>query len=761
MIVGRSVPRVEGREKVTGSAIYTNDMKMEGALCGKTLKSEWPHARIVHIDTRKAEKVPGVYCVLTQEDLKGDDIDPWYGPALRDQPIVAIEKVRYVGEPVAAVAAEDEETAEEALRLIEVEYEELPAVFSPREAMREGAPLIHERLWKEGLYPDLKGINVIEGTNICNRFELEWGDVEGGFKKADYVLEDTYTSPAVFLCALEPHACLARVDGLGRIEVWATNQMPFALRAALSRMFKVSMNKVDIKIPYLGGGFGSKGYYTVEPVTVALARKARRPVKVVLSLEEVFQITHTRHATEVSLKMGVKRDGTIVAARSHILWDKGAYADVGPRLSQKAGYTALGPYRIPNARVESYAVYTNKTPSGAYRGYGVPQTTLAYESHLDRIAEHLGIDPLEIRLRNVVDETSEIYNDGGVMGAGIRESLRRVTRAINWGEVEKKREKGVKAKGKGIACTIKATITPSVSKAEVKMNEDGSVVVYVGTVEMGQGSRTVLSQIAAESLGIPLEKVSIVQSQTDVVPFDQVTGSSRSTFTMGRAIIAAAEDLKKKLYGIASEMLEATELEMKEGVISTREEPKRGVSIEEIMVYRFGLRGGSLTGEGEIRTKVPKGKAISAFWSLGAVGAEVEVDRETGEVKVLKCAIAGDVGKAINPRECRGQLEGGAMMGLGITLRERVVWEGGQLINPNLIDYKVPTFEDVPEYETELVEEIPDKEGPFGAKGIGETSIPSVAPAIANAIYRAIGVRVCDLPFTQEKILKALKEKKS
>lgn len=762
-----SVRRLDYEAKVTGRAHYLADMKLQGICHGKILRSPFPHAKILRIDPSDALKVPGVIAVLTRDDIvKDEGIDPYYGPVFKDQTIVAVDKVHHVGDPVAAVAAVDPDAAEEGLRRIAVQYEELPAIFDVHQALLKGAPLVHEsvRIPESG-FADLAEIRPIEGTNICTHFKLRKGDVEKGFAESDFIFEDTFTLPATQHAFLEPHGCIASVEGDGRISVWATTQNPFVVRTQLANIFKVPVSKVRIVVPYLGGGYGGKVYPKIEPLTVALAIKARRPVRIVLSREEVF-VTITKHAAVIKMKTGVKKDGTLIARECEVLLDTGAYAEIGPRVAKKSGYTAAGPYSIPNVKIDSLSIYTNKPPAGAFRGFGVSQSAWAHESQMDVIAAALKMDPLEIRLKNAYESGSEFVTGEHLPAIGLKRCVQKAARAIQWGK-KTKGLKGSKAqgyqegsvrRGKGIACLIKATITPSISAAVIKLNEDGSVNIFTGTIEMGQGSETTLARIVSKELGIPMRNVQVAGVDTDVVPYDLTTSSSRSTFHMGKAVQLAAQDLKTQLKKIASQeyRVPASQIKFSDGRILL---PEAALEYKEILLKRFGMPGGTLVGQGQVKTKVinERGeKSTSAFWFLGAGAAEVEVDCETGKLKLLKYATAVDVGRAISSLGCRQQLEGASITGMGQALFEELVYENGQLINPNFIDYILPSLGDMPDIIEPIIVEIPHKDGPFGAKGIGETALIPVAPAIANAVFDATGIRIKDLPIKAEKILLAL-----
>ena len=768
--IGKTFRRLDYETKVTGRAQYLADMTMPGMLHGKILRSPYPHARINRIDASKAEKVPGVMAVLTRDDILHDEgIEPFYGPVFKDQTIVATEKVRHVGDPVAAVAALTIDAAEAAVKLIEVDYEELPAVLNIDEALKPGAMLVHDsvKLPTSG-FADLAEIKPIEGTNLCTHFRLNRGDIDKGFAEADQVFEDTFTLPATQHSFLETHACIASVEPGGRITVWATTQNPFVVRTQLANIFKVPVAKVRVIVPYLGGGYGGKVYPKVEPITVALSQKAGRPVRLVLSREEVFY-TITKHAAVIRMKTGVRKDGTLIARECEIHLDTGAYAEIGPRVAKKSGYTAAGPYKIPNLKIDSYSVYTNKPPAGAFRGFGVSQSAWAVESQMDIIAAALKIDPVELRKQNGYNEGDKFVTEETLRAVGLKECIDEVAKSIGW---ETKTVKGSKVqvsiggnlrRGKGLACMIKATITPSISCAVVKLNEDASLSIYTGTVEMGQGSETVLAQIAGKELGIPMPTIQVLGVDTDVVPYDLTTSSSRSTFHMGKAVQLASQDIKRQLQEIVAKEYGVPEdkISFADGKIRL---PETQLDYAEVMFKRFGMQGGTLVGEGQVKTSTKDEfgeKSTSAFWFLAAGAAEVEVDIDTGKFKLLKYASAVDVGKALNPLGCRQQLAGAAITGMGQAMFEEIAYDNGQLINPNLVDYVLPSLGDMPPVIDSIAVEVPDRNGPFGAKGIGESALIPVAPAIANAIYDAVGVRIRDLPIKAEKIFLALAESKS
>jgi carbon-monoxide dehydrogenase large subunit len=760
-IVGRSIPRIDGVDKVTGLCVFGADLKLPGMLYGKVLRSPLPHAKVIHVDTSRAERLSGVKTVVT-----GKDLPITYGGAVRDQPYYCFEKVRYIGDPVAGVAAVDEETAEEALDLIRVEYEELPAVFDPIRAMAPDAIRIHERL---GEYWHLPFVTLIPGSNVCNHFKLRKGDIEEGFREADLIEEDTYTTAMVQHCHLEPHASISQVDSTGAITLWTNTQHPYSCLRDLSKSLGMPMNKIRVIVTPLGGGFGGKAWLKVEPLTVVLAMKVKnyRPVKITLTREEEFYATSVvRHPSIITIKSGIKKDGTLTAQKVRIILDTGAYADLGPMVTMWAGLVFPGPYKVPYIWTDVFCVYTNNPIAGAFRGFGNSQTIWAIESHMDALAEKLGMDPSEFRLKNAVEEGSISATGQVLNGVGIKECIQKVTAATKWKEKEKK-----EGRGKGIALMHQPTATPSASSSFIKIKEDGTVEVLVSTVEMGQGSNTVLTQIVAEELGIRMEDVRIVRPDTDITPYDHGTSASRSTFSMGNALRAAAVDAKKQLFEIAADLLEANPLDLvaSEGSIYVKGSPEQKIPIGQIPMGSSYLgKGKPIIGKGtftvpdaaRLDPETGQSENPSVFWMYAAHVAEVEVDRETGKVKVLRMTAAHDLGRAINPLACEQQIEGALGMGVGMALMEELKLENGRPLNPNFVDYKLPTSMDMPEMEPIIVETYHER-GPYGAKGLGEPALSATAPAIANAIYDAVGVRIKNLPITPDKVLKALREKET
>jgi CO/xanthine dehydrogenase Mo-binding subunit len=762
---------LDARERVTGRVAYTINLERPGMLHAKLLHSTRPHARILAIDTAAARAMPGVKAVVTGADLAArDDISPYFGPIFRDQPIVAIGKVRFVGEPVAAVAAVDADTAQAAIDSITVEYADLPAVFDAHEALEPGAPLVHEQPPRLGAVMGELTISAGEASNRCNHFRLRKGDVEAGFAQADHVFEDTFSSPPVQHVPLETHACIAELEG-GRIVVWTTSQIPYLVRGQLAEMFRKPASHVRVIVPTLGGGYGSKCYVRIEPVTVVLAELAGRPVRLQLTREEEF-VTVTKHGVTIRMRTGVLADGTIVARQSTCLFNTGAYADIGPRVIMNGGYGTGGPHDIANVAVDSYAVYTNLPPASAFRGFGINQAAWAYDSQLDMIAQRLGMDPYELRRKNLLAEGESMMTGEPLHDAHLTELLDDVAERVGWGDAAPRRASASadtaretprgrprgKARGKGLACIIKSTVTPSTSTATAKLNEDGSLNVLTSAVEMGQGILTALAIFAAEPLGLSLDQVSVSTPDTDVTPYDQQTSSSRGTFSMGTAVTRASEHIREQLLDAAAELLEANraDLVIADGIVSVKGSSSAGVRIGEV-VRR--LRRGNLLGQATFQTaggldpETGQGVA-SVHWHQAAGSAEVEVDLETGKVEVLQYHAAVYAGRVINPVQAELQTEGNVAFGIGQALFEEMHFDGGQLQNGNLGDYMIASFEDMPRTLGVGLLEHPEA---GVVHGIGETSLPPVMPAIGNAVFRATGVRITDLPITPEKVLAGLR----
>jgi CO/xanthine dehydrogenase Mo-binding subunit len=745
--VGRSITRLEARDKVTGRAEYVHHLKLPGMLYGKIFRSTQPHARIVSVDTSAAAAVEGVYRVVTIDDIRKVIPHPYYGPAFHDQPILADGKVRFAGEPVAVVLAADRHVAEEAASLITVEYEELQAVFDEVEAMTAGV-LVHDELKPAATFPDLKHLQGRRGTNIALDYKLRRGDVEAGFKAADHIFEHEFHNQTVMHTPMEPFVSVADVVD-GRVTLHTASQGPSFVRIEIARLLGLPENHVRVKVPHLGGGFGGKLYIKLEALVTALSLLVERPVKISLTMEEQFFMV-TRHPCTFRIKSGVNNDGRIIARHCEVIWNGGAYADIGPRVTQKAGFTSAGPYDIDNVAIESYAVYTNKPPAGALRGFGAPQTAWAYECHTDMIAEALGMDKLAFRRLNLLREDRPQASGTIMRDAALGKALDLVVQRMNW-SAPFDRGTGRIRRGRGLAVGLKGITSPTTSVAIVNLYGDGSCGLYIGTVDMGQGSDTVMAQITAEVLNLNPESIRVIHPDTDVTPYDMGTLGSRSTFHMGNAVRLAAEDAKRKIEALAEEL----------GV-----GPHSNLPLSELLRMKYGMQAGNIIGTASYIPDYKKpdpetGQSPNAtpFWGVGAAGAEVEVDTETGWLTVTKMVNVADVGTALNPKLVHQQLSGAAIMQLGFTMTENMVFHDGQLTNGSLADYKIPNLMDMPrEWICDWVDSR-QHNGPFGAKGAGEFTTISLSPAIGNALADAVGVRLMDLPLTPEAIFRALRAK--
>ena len=745
-IVGKSVPRLEGKAKVTGRAEYVHNLRLPGMLHGKIFRSTVAHGRIKRIDTSAARAVEGVHRVITGADIRTVIPDPHYGPAFHDQPILALDKVRYAGEPVALVLARDPHVAEEAAARIVVDYESLPAVYDEVEAMTSKA-IVHEVLKPAGTFPDLKHLQGKKNTNVALDYRLRRGDTEAAFKKADRVFEHTFRTQQVLHLPLEPFVSVAE-PGDGTLTLHTASQSPSFVRIEMARLLGWPENKVRVKVPYLGGGFGAKLYIKLEALVAAAALLTGRPVKIALTMEEQF-FTLTKHAATLRIKSGVTTDGRITARECEVWWNGGAYADIGPRITQKSGFTAAGPYDIENVSIDSYALYTNLPAAGALRGFGIPQLVWAYESHTDMMARELKLDPVEFRRKNLLRNGRPQATGTVMKDAAIDKVLERTAARMNWSKPLEKGS-GTIRRGRGIAIGFKAVVAPTTSVAIVNVFADGSCALYCSTVDMGQGSDTAFAQIIAEILGIPLESITVVHPDTDVTPYDMATLGSRSTFHMGHAVRLASEEARDKLVALAQEV-----------GLSVETTP-----IRDVFRKKFGMQAGNIVGTGTfVPTTAPTdyetGQCadVTPYWMIGATGAEVEVDTETGRATVTRMVNVGDLGRTINPEIVESQLSGAAIMQFGFTMSEKMEFSAGQCTNPSLADYKIPGILDIPTViENEAVDSTQGN-GPFGAKGVGESGTFGVSPAVANAIEDAVGVRITSLPITAEAVYRALREK--
>ena len=741
--VGQSIPRLEAREKVTGRTEYVHHLRLPGMLHGKIFRSTMPHARIKHIDVSAAQAFEGVHRVVTIEDIRTVIPHPYYGPAFHDQPILADGKVRFSGEPVAVVLAADRHVAAEAAALITAEYEELPAVDDELEAMTSDVR-VHDELKPAATFADLQYLKGLSGTNVALDYRLRRGDVEAAFAASDHVFEHTFRAQPVMHTPLEPFVSVADVTE-ERVTLHTASQGPSFVRIEIARLLGLPENRVRVKVPHVGGGFGGKLYIKLEALVTALSLLVRRPVKISLTMEEQFFMV-TRHPCTFKIKSGVTKEGKILGRRCEIVWNGGAYADIGPRVTQKAGFTSAGPYDIENVAIDSYAVYTNRPPAGALRGFGAPQTAWAYERHTDMISEALGIDKVEFRRANLLRNGRPQASGTIVRDAALDKVLTAVADILNW-KTPFDRGDGRVRRGRGVAIGFKGITTPTTSVAIVNLYGDGSCGLYIGTVDMGQGSDTVMAQIAAEVLNLDPQQIRVIHPDTDVTPYDMGTLGSRSTFHMGAAVRLAAEDAKRKIEELAAEL----------GL-----PPRSNLPVPELFRRKYGMQAGNIIGTGTFIPAYQKPDAsgqsdkATPFWGVAATGAEVEIDIDTGRITVTKLINVADVGTAINPKLVRVQLSGAAIMQLGFTTTEEMVFHEGQLTNGSLAEYKIPTLLDVPRDFVNGYVESQQSDGPFGAKGAGESATIPLSPAIGNAVADAIGIHLTDLPLTPEAIYRAL-----
>jgi CO/xanthine dehydrogenase Mo-binding subunit len=763
--VGSAVPQLEGDEKLSGSAQYIADLYRHGMLHGAILQSPHAHARIRGYDIAAALALPGVRAVVT-----GDDVDERHrmGAFIKDEPGIAKGKVRYVGEIVAAVAAESEAIARAATRLIRVDYEELPAVLDPAAALADGAAPIHEGSAAYAAVFD-------SGTdgNLCARTDYRVGDVERAWAGCDVVVEGEFRTQAQAHLSLEPCGALAEVDAAGRITLWSANQSVFRVQANVCEALGLSMTRLRCLTPRIGAGFGNKMESHVQPVVVLLALKARRPVKLILSREEDFESVRARHPFRIRMKTGARRDGTLVAREVELLLDGGAYADDSPGVLGYALLMNCGPYRIEHVHASGRVAYTNKLRFGAFRGFGVPQVTFASEAQLDEIAAKLQLDPIALRRRNMLADGDTWFGGQKVQSNGLAECLRIVERESRWSEAHA--EPAVPTapadalrRGFGVALTAHISGLLA-SGAIVRVLEDGSVLLNTGAVDIGQGSNTALTQICAQALKVPVEQIAIASPDTDGSPYNWGTTASRVTYVTGRSVVGAAAEVERKLKEHAAEMLECStdDLELLAGgKVAVKGVAQRAVTFAQISGRAHWAAGGPVIGTHswvfDTPTFDPKRTAAIGLpfaqigvFSFAAVVVEVEVDAATGKVRVVGAWSACDVGRAINPTMVTGQIEGAFVQGMGYALTEEMVWDGARLANPSLMDYKIPTFAELPPTLRSFIVESAEPSGPFGAKSVGELGINGVAAAIANAVAAATGARIRQLPLSAERVLDA------
>jgi CO/xanthine dehydrogenase Mo-binding subunit len=751
-LVGQRIPKKDAPLKATGSAIFIQDMKVPGMLYGKILYSKYPHAKLLKIDTSKAEALPGVKVVLTGADVPNN----FRFGFLKDNPPLKTGKVLSTRDEIAAVAAISPEIADEALDLIEVEYEELPGIFDPLEAMKEGAALIHEEMKSNTLKMPWKFVH---------------GDVEAAKRESAFVVEDTFSTQWVTHCCLGTSGCIASFDASNNLTMYSNTQIPSLAQGdylEALKAFGLKNKRVRIIQAVIGGGFGSKlDTYAYEYIAILLALKVRKPVKLVFSREEEFFATSPRQCTTTKISQGCDKDGRLTFREMEMILDNGAYTSWGATTPSVMMVPISSLYKVPNIKYTAKCVYTNNTYSQAFRGYGNPQATFAIESCLDQLAEKAGIDPLEIRRINANLPGEITPQNFRITSCGMNECIDEVSRRLDWkGKRGKHNGRGV-----GMASLIHVGGAARVYKSDgcgtiIKVDDNGKVDVITGSSEIGQGSDTVIAQIVAEVLGVGMDDINVINNDTDVCPWDVGAHASRTTFVAGNSALEAAKKIKNQIMEIASKNIgvPVESLEMKDGIIFAREDKEKNIPLGKVLrKAHYTLGGRMLVAEhfydppNENFDQTFRGN-LSVAYAYGAHGVEVEVDKETGKITILNYIAAHDVGKALNPMLLEGQIYGGGLMGIGYALGERMIFDKGHLKNGNFLDYKMPTVKDAPPVQAVIVE-TDEQAGPFGAKGIGEPGLVPTAPAIANAIYDAVGIRIKDLPITPEKVLRALMEK--
>ncbi len=766
-LIGESVGRLDVVEKVTGSAVYADDIEFgKGLLHARIKRSPHAHARILAIDTSRAVALPGVKVVLT-----GEDFPNHIGLYLKDKYIFARDRVRFVGEPVAGVAAVSEEITELALDLIDVTYEALEPVFDAEYGASAGAPLIHPDL------ADYEAPNFIfpqPGTNIANHFKIRKGDVDSAWEQCAVIVERKYTIPHVQHVPIEPHVAVAQVGKEGKVTVWASSQSPFAQRTIFAKALGMSQSDIRVIAPYVGGGFGSKAGVTMEALPVALATRSNgRPVKLRLTREEEFYTNFVRQGLIINLKVGCDDQGRLLAMENLMYWDGGASTEYGVNITRAGGYSSTGPYDIPNVKTDSLCVYTNHPIGGAYRGFGMSELHTAVDQCMDELAEKIGIDKVAFHKLNCVREGDKLVTGMTMHANGLVECIEEVSKALKWGE-EAAASAPNRRRGRGIALAWKAPAMPpnAGSSARLQLNEDGTVTLAIGGQEIGQGSFTVAAQIAAAALGVPFDWVRIAGPvDTQYSPYEWQTVASRITWSMGNAIKEAAGDARRQIFDVVAEAWDEDidDLDIVNGIVvsykSENETPLKDLVIYGLPNEDFTeWTGGPIVGRGKfmptyvtgLDPQTGQGDRAVVHYTVGAQGLDVEIDMDTGKIEILKAVSAYDVGRAINPQLVEAQLEGGIVQGMSSAIFEKMQLEQGVMQNPSFVDYRIATTVDIPREIVNIIVEEPQDDGPWGARGIGEhPMIPTIA-ALANAVYDAVGVRLDGPPYSAERIYLAM-----
>ena len=751
MTVGQNVPRIDARAKALGETKFAGDLVLPGMVHGRLIRSPWAAAKITRIDARAAQALPGVVCVLTGDDVL--DIDPYYGHAIKDRPLIAIDRVRFAGEPVVAIAAETPEIAADAAELVEIDYEPMQTVISIDEAMAGDAPHLHvTELLRKGLFHGLGEFKLDPG-NVCYHHQFARGDLVAAFAAAEVMVEGEYEFPAVYQYAMETHTTIAEWNHAGdEVTINSNCQHPFLVRAEIADLFQLPIASVRIVVPWLGGGFGSKSYTKMEPITVALARKARRPVRIQNRVDESM-VTTRRHGMKAWMRTGATKDGVLLAREVRAWLDTGAYADNGPRVVATAADAAPGPYRWSAVDVNAWGVYTNTSPAGSYRAFGASHLQWAGEAQIDEIGRKCGLDGVQMRELNLLEPGESVRPGGKPLDADLKGDIRKCANNLDW---DSPKPANV---GRGISVGLLAAGAHPVSTAFARMEADGKVVLYVSSTEMGQGARTVFSQIVAEELALSVDQVRVMGGDTQVTPYDRSTGASRSTTLAGMAVLRSGAELREQLLDIASEKfgLPKQALEMRDGAIWHEDE---NMTFPDLIKGHFGMAGGELIGRGEVRPEHGSGSYAEGpvFWEVCIGGVELEVDPDTGKITLRKTASVADVGKAINPKQVETQEMGGLLQGIGNAIYEEMIFDrsSGQLVNGSLFDYHIPTMLDLPVSHRSTIVENGDGPGPYGAKGVGEGALAGAIAAVATALGD-LGIDLHELPATPERVWKTMR----
>jgi CO/xanthine dehydrogenase Mo-binding subunit len=748
-VVHHSVPRNDAVPKVTGRAAYTADVFVPNMAYAKVMRSPVAHAHIVRIDASAAMARPGVITVVTGEDLASLHSQR-YGHAVKDHFVLAVEKVRFVGEPVAVVIADDERTAQLALDDILVDYDELTPVLTCDQALAENAPRVHNERYGAGVSPGHVEVDTSGPvTNICQENHVRWGDIRAAFARASTIVESDYVYPMTFAYPMEPYVAIAEYDD-DSLTIHSCAQHPYIVRHDVADVFGLPLNRVRLISLYIGGGYGAKSYTKIEPLAALCAWKARRPVRLQLTVEESILTTRADDA-RIHIRTAADAAGKLLARQATIYLNTGAYAENSPLVSSKAAIRILGPYIYEAVDITSYAVYTNTCPASSYRGFGISQVGLAAEGQMDELATQLGKDPLHFRLDNLAGAGQRFFPKRRALTADVRADLKKLADALGW-------DAPLPAnRGRGLGILVTDAGAQPVGRSEVRVHGDGSLTVLSGSAEMGQGSRTVLAQIAAEEFGTTLDRVRVIQSDTAVAPFARSTGADRTTTLEGRTVLGACGEAKEQLRQMAADIWEASvdDIHLEPtGVVSEG----RRMSWSEVIGKYFDLADMEVTGRAHIR-QADEFAELPPWWEPCMAGVEIEVDRQTGKLKVCKLVTLADIGLAINPATSEGQDLGSATMGIGVALGEELIYDGQQLANGSLLQYRVPRFSDMPRQIESLLVENRDGIGPYGAKGIGDGPTSVMCAAISNALFQAAGVRLYEAPFTPERVWRALQVK--